>query len=179
MFGSYKSPERKRDIRFDKGLPDSGPLVSNCYLASHPGVNWSLCRSGILYKVQGDGRCPRRSVHAGGHHCVAVSTLYVKSKASSKCPYFIYRQKRFVLAMYGRNSVSCLSIGWFDVFWLCIGTSGGISLSVNLLRREVAGISGRFVAHRLEAGQILPSGIRLFLQASNLHEACLHPGTIH
>ena len=72
MFGSYKSPERKRDIRFDKGLPDSGLLVSNCYLASHPGVNWSLCRSGILYKVQGDGSCPRRSVHAGHRCCVAV-----------------------------------------------------------------------------------------------------------
>lgn len=65
--------------------------------------------------------------------------------------------------MYGRHGVSCLSIGRFDVFWLCIGTSGLISLSVNLLRREVAGISGRFVAHHLEAGQILPSGIRLFL----------------
>lgn len=124
-------------------------------------------------------RCPRHFVHAGGHRCVAVSTLYVKSKASSKCPYFIYRQKRFVLAMYGRNSVSCLSIGWFDVFWLCIGISGLIPLSVNLLRLEVAGISGLFAAHHLEAGQILPLGIRRFLQASNQHEACLHPGTIH
>nr|DAL70547.1 MAG TPA: hypothetical protein [Caudoviricetes sp.] len=125
------------------------------------------------------GTKPSRSVHAVGHHCVAVSTLHVKSKASSKCPYFIYRQKRCVLAMYGRNGVSCLSMGRFDMFWLCIDTSGLISLSVNLLRWEVAGISGRFVAHRLEAGQILPSGIRLFLQASNLHGACLHSGTIH
>nr|DAL11699.1 MAG TPA_asm: hypothetical protein [Caudoviricetes sp.] len=25
-----------------------------------------------------------------------------------KCPYLIYRQKRCVLAMYGRNDVSCL-----------------------------------------------------------------------
>lgn len=32
----------------------------------------------------------------------------------------------------------------------------GVSLSVNFLRREVAGISGLFVAHRLEDGQILP-----------------------
>ena len=142
-------------------------------------VNESLCRSGILYEVQVVERSPRRSVHVGGRCCVAVSTLHVKSKASSKRPYFIYRHKRFVLAMYGRNSVSCLSIGWFDVFWLCIGTSGVISLSVNLLRREGLGISDRFVANRLEAGQILPLGIRRFLQASNQHEACLHPGTIH
>lgn len=49
-----------------------------------------------------------------------------------------------------------LSIGRFDVFWLCIGTSGLITLRVNLLRWEGLGISGRFVAHRLEAGQILP-----------------------
>ena len=86
MFGSYKSPERKRDIRFDKGLPDSGLLVSNCYLASHPGVNWSLCRSGILYAAQGAGRCPRRSVHAGGRCCVAVRTLHVKSYRPMKMP---------------------------------------------------------------------------------------------
>nr|DAQ54477.1 MAG TPA: hypothetical protein [Caudoviricetes sp.] len=72
MFGSYKNPERKRDIRFDKGLPDSGLLVSNCYLASHTGVNWSLCRSGILYETQGAGRSPRRSVHAGDHCCATV-----------------------------------------------------------------------------------------------------------
>lgn len=79
----------------------------------------------------------------------------------------------------GRSDVFWLSIGRFDVFWLCIGASGVISLSANLLRREVAGISDRFVAHRLAAGQILPSGIRRFLQASNRHEACLYPETIH
>lgn len=78
-----------------------------------------------------------------------------------------------------RMAVSCLSIGRFDVFWLCIGTSGLISLGVNLLRWDESGISGLFVAHRLEVGQILPSGIRRFLQASNLHGACLHSGTIH
>ncbi len=94
---------RGHDTRLPAGLPDG-----DCRLASHTVVNWSLCNRGILYAAQGAECSPCRSVHAGGHHCVAVSTLYVKSKASSKCPYFIYRQKRCVLAMYGRNDVFCL-----------------------------------------------------------------------
>lgn len=73
-----------------------------------------------------------------------------------------------------------LFIGRNGVFWLCIATSDVFTQphSVNLLRWEGSGISGLFVAHHLEAGQILPSGIRRFLQASNLPGACLHAGTI-
>ena len=57
----------KRARGHDTRLPDG-----DCRLASNADVNWSLCRSGILYETQGAGCSPRRSVHAGGHRCVAV-----------------------------------------------------------------------------------------------------------
>lgn len=39
----------------DKRLPDCGLPDGNCRLASHADVNWSFCRSGILYEVLGLG----------------------------------------------------------------------------------------------------------------------------
>lgn len=69
IFGYFDASQR--DIN-DKRLPDHVLPDGNCCLASHTGVNWSLCRSGILYETQGAGCSPRRSVHAGGHRCVAV-----------------------------------------------------------------------------------------------------------
>lgn len=76
----------KRARGHDTRLPECGLPDGNCRLASHTDVNWSLCRSGIHYEVQGAGRCPRRSVHAGGRCCVAVRTLLVKSYRPMKMP---------------------------------------------------------------------------------------------
>jgi hypothetical protein len=52
IFGYFDASQR--DIN-DKRLPDHVLPDGNCCLASHTGVNWSLCRSGILYETQGLG----------------------------------------------------------------------------------------------------------------------------